>query len=219
MRLLHILEMKEPLAPGEVPRYRFLKTFEEAKDDPFLVLHTSGSTGLQKPIHIAQSWFCGPDSQHNLPLCNGHAPAILSFRDGKVFCCLPPFHVSCPCGAYSIAVFSTDPAQAANLIASLITTVMYNAVSIWPPSSRPMNTLLVESMLDAITIDVLVAAPSILGELSQSDAGMEGISKLKAAAFGGGKSDLFLTCTYDCSQRLTHCAKDHSPAMQVTSCA
>jgi acyl-coenzyme A synthetase/AMP-(fatty) acid ligase len=33
-----------------VKPYPYTKTFSEAKDEPFLVLHTSGSTGLPKPI-------------------------------------------------------------------------------------------------------------------------------------------------------------------------
>jgi acyl-coenzyme A synthetase/AMP-(fatty) acid ligase len=32
------------------PHYRYDKTFESARDEPLVVLHTSGTTGLPKPI-------------------------------------------------------------------------------------------------------------------------------------------------------------------------
>jgi acyl-coenzyme A synthetase/AMP-(fatty) acid ligase len=38
------------LLNGKTSPYPFTKTFEEAKHEPFLVLHTSGSTGMPKPI-------------------------------------------------------------------------------------------------------------------------------------------------------------------------
>jgi acyl-coenzyme A synthetase/AMP-(fatty) acid ligase len=42
---------------GLAPNYLYEKTFEQAKADPYLILHTSGSTGLPKPIIINVSSF------------------------------------------------------------------------------------------------------------------------------------------------------------------
>ncbi|KUI55865.1 Acyl-CoA synthetase family member 2, mitochondrial [Cytospora mali] len=38
------------LESEEVPHYPYEKTYEEAKNDPYLILHTSGTTGQPKPI-------------------------------------------------------------------------------------------------------------------------------------------------------------------------
>lgn len=70
---------------------------------------------------------------------------------------------------------------------TMVTTIFYDSISIWPPANRPLSAPLVEEMLDAIDIDVLFCAPSILEDLSQSPESVSKLSKLKAAHFGGGK--------------------------------
>ena len=94
MRLLYIPELAKLLEPGEVPRYKFPKKFEEAKGDPFLVLHTSGSTSLPKPVFIPHSWVCGVDMMQELEPHDGHNATFKSFSGKRTFCSLPPFHVS-----------------------------------------------------------------------------------------------------------------------------
>lgn len=56
---------------SKVPHFPYDKTFEEAKWDPFVVLHTSGSTGLPKPIVARQGMLCISDAYHNLPEWHG----------------------------------------------------------------------------------------------------------------------------------------------------
>lgn len=46
LELPNILELTEK----SHPHFPFEKTFENAKDEPFVVLHTSGTTELPKPI-------------------------------------------------------------------------------------------------------------------------------------------------------------------------
>jgi acyl-coenzyme A synthetase/AMP-(fatty) acid ligase len=43
-------ELDDLLAPEPVKSYPFNKTFEEASKYPYIILHTSGSTGLPKPV-------------------------------------------------------------------------------------------------------------------------------------------------------------------------
>ena len=39
------------LEPAGVESYHYSKTFEEASDDPILILHTSGTTGKSSASH------------------------------------------------------------------------------------------------------------------------------------------------------------------------
>lgn len=45
MKKLYIPSVDELLAPGDTPKYPYNPNFEDAKNDPIFVLHTSGSTG------------------------------------------------------------------------------------------------------------------------------------------------------------------------------
>jgi acyl-coenzyme A synthetase/AMP-(fatty) acid ligase len=93
MRLLYVPELEKLLEQGEVPRYPFTKTFEEAKDNPLMVLHTSGSTGFPKPVSLPHSWVCGPDIQQTLEPYDGYELTYQNFKGARTFSCLPPFHV------------------------------------------------------------------------------------------------------------------------------
>lgn len=46
MKHVVIPSLEELLNMDEVPHYPYDKTFDEAKNDPFVVLHTSGTTGM-----------------------------------------------------------------------------------------------------------------------------------------------------------------------------
>jgi acyl-CoA synthetase (AMP-forming)/AMP-acid ligase II len=86
-------ELLDLLAEGEVRQYKFDKTFDNAKDDPIVVLHTSGSTGLPKPIVISHGWIASFDNQKNLGTFNGYPPICTAYFARRIFCSVPPFHV------------------------------------------------------------------------------------------------------------------------------
>lgn len=50
MRAFEVKSFEEWFSPDEVPLIPFEKTFEQAEWEPLCVLHTSGSTGLPKPV-------------------------------------------------------------------------------------------------------------------------------------------------------------------------
>src|ERR1700761_1899893 len=61
--ILRVYEMQTYKIPGldelyetQHPYFPYDKTFDQARNDPFVVLHTSGSTGLPKPILWTNDW-------------------------------------------------------------------------------------------------------------------------------------------------------------------
>lgn len=81
-----------------VPVYPYDKTFDEARQDPFVVMHTSGSTGLPKPIRVPNGSLATVDAQHLLPAVEGRLTHAQYFDEPRTgYSAFPNFHV-CPHG-------------------------------------------------------------------------------------------------------------------------
>ncbi len=96
MRHVVIRTFDEWLAQESVPHYPYEKSFEEAAHDPFIVIHTSGSTGLPKPITLYHGGLATTDMHHVMPRSDGYDPEVILPRPkgpSRVFASLPPFHV------------------------------------------------------------------------------------------------------------------------------
>ncbi|KAF7891318.1 uncharacterized protein EAF02_001643 [Botrytis sinoallii] len=92
MRTLKIQNLQEILSDNSVPSYPYTKTFDQARYEPFVVLHTSGSTGTQKHTTLTH----GAISQHDtflIPPPPGHQPIALSlYQNTRAFIGLGLFH-------------------------------------------------------------------------------------------------------------------------------
>ena len=62
---------------------------------------------------------------------------------------------------------------------------------VWPPPGRPVSANLIDELLDKVALDAIFVAPSTLEELSQSQASLEKLKRLKYALFAGGESPNF----------------------------
>lgn len=74
MDVLEVEDLESILAQPEVPTIPYTKTQAEAEWDPFVVLHTSGSTGLPKPIVVKHGSVAMTDTLRQLPPWNGTVP-------------------------------------------------------------------------------------------------------------------------------------------------
>jgi acyl-CoA synthetase (AMP-forming)/AMP-acid ligase II len=80
----------------EVPPFPYNKTFAEAEWDPMLVMHTSGTTGLPKPIFVKQGMLAISDKYHNLPEWHGTVTWLQAI-EGRAKRTLNPSKWSCGC--------------------------------------------------------------------------------------------------------------------------
>ena len=104
MRHTVVRTFDEWLAQESVPHYPYEKSFEEAASDPFIVIHTSGSTGLPKPVILRHGGLATADAHHVMPPSDGYHPQVTlptgerslptGERPPRIFASLPPFHVS-----------------------------------------------------------------------------------------------------------------------------
>lgn len=71
MQAVEVGEMAKWFPEKEVPLFPYDKTYEEAEWDPVVVLHTSGSTGLPKPVVARVGMMSIGDAYRELPEFQG----------------------------------------------------------------------------------------------------------------------------------------------------
>jgi acyl-coenzyme A synthetase/AMP-(fatty) acid ligase len=91
--VIYAPSFREMLVGDEPRKYPFERPWEEAMSDPFVVLHTSGSTGLPKPIIVRHAWPAVIDRWGIMPHFDGYTPAFLAWSKKRILNTLPPFHV------------------------------------------------------------------------------------------------------------------------------
>jgi len=76
--------------------YPYTKTYDEAKNDQIIIVHTSGSTGAPKPIYYTNAWIRRIDSDIFTPPVPGRQLANLTLLGRKKlnFLGTPFFHLS-----------------------------------------------------------------------------------------------------------------------------
>jgi acyl-CoA synthetase (AMP-forming)/AMP-acid ligase II len=97
MQVLEIPELDELLDAESAEFFPYSKTFDEASRDPFCVLHTSGSTGLPKPVSWSHGLIGTMDAVRLLPPTEGDdglAPWTSLWKEGdRLYSSFPMSHV------------------------------------------------------------------------------------------------------------------------------
>ena len=95
MRHFVVATLDELLAEGQVAHCPYERSFEDGASDPFFVIHTSGSTGLPKPITVCQGGLATIDAHHMKSTLDGYESQLkVSEGPTRVFNGFPLFHVS-----------------------------------------------------------------------------------------------------------------------------
>lgn len=71
MRVLQLPELDILLGEEFIEPFPYTKTFDEASQDPFCIIHTSGTTGVPKPIVWSHALIGTMDAVRMLPPAEG----------------------------------------------------------------------------------------------------------------------------------------------------
>lgn len=94
LKIMALPSLQSLLELDNVDEYPFEYSFEEAKLQPFFVLHTSGSTGIPKPLVFNHEFVSRIIVASKLPPPNSYVDINQYVARGKFFMTLPSFHVS-----------------------------------------------------------------------------------------------------------------------------
>ncbi|KJZ74077.1 hypothetical protein HIM_06526 [Hirsutella minnesotensis 3608] len=155
---------------AETTPFPYSRPFEQAQWEPLVVLHTSGSTGIPKPIVLRQGSLAVVDRWRNFSPINGagfFASHGIAEKGMKHFLPVPLFHAAAVYTLLSMAIY-------------------YGVELVLTFPSRPLTPDLVVECLAKSEVDHAFLPPSILEELSNSEEAIAIMKKLDFVSFGGG---------------------------------
>ncbi|KAK4186651.1 hypothetical protein QBC35DRAFT_412198 [Podospora australis] len=160
-------ELTELLDETAVPIYPYTKTFEEARHDPCLVLHTTGSTGLPKPITWKVAILSTYEAWRTIPEVDGYVPTTVVYQQARrAYTSMPLFHTSGLNAGITWALL-------------LGVTLVYSAPRIVP------NSAYTDEMHIHAGVDATMGAPSLYEELSRDPEALERLNNLKYVVASG----------------------------------
>ncbi|TGO50943.1 hypothetical protein BOTNAR_0374g00130 [Botryotinia narcissicola] len=106
---LHVLTIPsiEELLNTTYEYFPYGKTFEEAKAEPLVALHTSGTTGLPKPVIFTHDYAVAYVRALQLEPPEGFESLDRKSEGGRVFSLTAPFHTSAICIAIAATANQT----------------------------------------------------------------------------------------------------------------
>ncbi|PQE12515.1 nrps-like enzyme protein [Rutstroemia sp. NJR-2017a BBW] len=141
------------------------QTYQTAKNNPILVLHSSGSTGLPKPIVMTHGTFAVLDNERNLPEVSGRTKRDYSIWDfpgsGKFYHAFPYFH-----------------------LAGFLSNVKASSPVLGPPLQPPGGSLLKEIMQHQ-KLRALYIPPAVAEQLLQEPQGIDFFKSLDFLVYTG----------------------------------
>ncbi|KAB8225904.1 hypothetical protein BDV33DRAFT_187225 [Aspergillus novoparasiticus] len=159
----------EWVAEGVTP-VLYTKTFAEAEWDPYVVLHTSGSTGLPKPVVVRHGMVAMNDLHRYIPARNGNLawlPTWTSFPNPRHLLIMPLFHTG-------------------GLMITTVCAFYYTAPIAFREPSRPITGDNVVEWLQNSNPGWTFIPPAILDHMSRSQQAIVELQKLHAVGCGGG---------------------------------
>ena len=168
MRSHAIPELEELWNDEPVPHYPFNRSYEDAMDDPCMVLHTSGTTGIPKPVVITNNALATVDALWLIPSLDGRECSIRTMTTNqRLYVAMPFFHM-------------------AGLSMVLFLSLCSDTVAVFGPEDRPVSVPLVEDVIASANVSGALLPPSILEEMSRSEGTLKKLATLSMVYYGGG---------------------------------
>ncbi|KAL8732298.1 MAG: hypothetical protein Q9166_002870 [cf. Caloplaca sp. 2 TL-2023] len=168
MRHVIVPEVEQWLEAQMVPPYPYTRTFDEARYEPFVVVHTSGSTGLPKVVVLNHGTLAAMDAFNGCADDDECGPIVMdAIRNKCCYVSMPSFHI-------------------AGIDFMLAKALYQGVVPVLSPLGVPVTAELVDAMHQLDIVEISIVAPSILQDIASSPFFLENLGQLSATMYGGG---------------------------------
>lgn len=184
MRIVETPNLQHWLEDGPVDPYPYTKSFAEARFDPLVVMHTSGTTGLPKPIIETHGTASPIDAFQDLPSLGQELCWPAMFAGLRLYNSFPLFH----CGG--ILHLLAGPAYYGYTL----------ILGHFPPTAASVNGVHVHG-----NVQNSFLPPAILVDLAKEPEYLENLSRLHMVSYGGGALPRSIGDLINTKTRLVNC--------------
>ncbi|KAL8806333.1 MAG: hypothetical protein Q9200_005078 [Gallowayella weberi] len=158
-------ELHELLDERASPHYAYTKSWEEAKHDPWIIMHTSGTTGLPKPIIYTNKMMASLDAARLMPDQDDET-IMDQFADCRWYTPLPSLHF-------------------VGMTCALQLTVFCGSTIVFGPAEGPATPEVVKQILDYGIVDGIMVPPSLLESLCRDEKALQKVKELQYVQYAG----------------------------------
>ncbi|KAF1808424.1 acetyl-CoA synthetase-like protein [Eremomyces bilateralis CBS 781.70] len=162
------------LADGKAPReYPYEKTFEEVWDEPFVIVHTSGSTGMPKTLNLTNGFVSSLRELGAYPPKEDGRNNVYSllFQKVRYYCNFPPWHTG------------------GILIGGPLLNFYGESEQVWHhPDSPPTPKTIIDAVNHGKVYRAVLAPVTIQG-IAMTEGGLDALGRMDTASFSGGPLD------------------------------
>ncbi|KAI9925939.1 hypothetical protein MW887_005745 [Aspergillus wentii] len=146
--------------------YPFTARYDDVEDQAAVIIHSSGSTGLPKPVYLTNGFFAVIDRFDQIPTPAGRQSAVLNtaMPGQSVFSMSPMFHII---GLY------------------VCTVPIFHGKPIVLSPERPMTDALLTEIVDVTKPDGAILTPSVIEDIISSEQGKDTLTSFKGIFYGG----------------------------------
>ncbi|EEA24838.1 hypothetical protein TMatcc_007939 [Talaromyces marneffei ATCC 18224] len=166
---IHRVPMPTFFLDGKYDPFPYAKSFEEAHDEPLVVLHTSGTTGFPKPVIWTHDWAASFALQRYFEPPEGYESLDRLILGTRVFSFFPQFH-------------------AGHLFVSILFALYSGTIVIMPPALATPTTELAVAASQHTKIDALTLPPPYIEQLGANPGMVDTLIKngVNAIFWAGG---------------------------------
>ncbi|KAI1350633.1 hypothetical protein F5Y01DRAFT_315690 [Xylaria sp. FL0043] len=167
LKVIPAPNLQDLLGNEDIPHFPYEKQFDKVKDDPCIVLHTSGTTSLPKPVTLSHGQLAVFDAQWKIPPLKGREVFLQAIASRPAFLvALPFFHMA----GFSMGIWlPLNPG---------INVIFTNP-------SMPLSLFSTEQALDSTEVSGAVIPPSLLQEVLDSGPILDKLARLRYFFYGG----------------------------------